>query len=64
MKSNLNVDTKLYADKVPDILGNSLINFTNKIVGKNSGSKGQGKRGSRGVYGLGAQRRGYRRGGR
>jgi len=65
MKSNLNVDIKFYADKVLDVLGNSLSKYTNKIAGKDSddsgGGRGQGNGGGRGDYGSGAQRRGGRR---
>jgi hypothetical protein len=66
MKSNLNVDIKFYADKVLDMLGNSLSKFTDKISGTKSGStgggRGQGRGGGRCGYGSGAQCRGVRRG--
>jgi hypothetical protein len=64
MRSNLNVDIKFYADKVLDILGNSLSKYTDKIGGKDSvgsGGRGQGNRGGRDGYGSGAQSRGGRR---
>jgi hypothetical protein len=67
MKSNLNVDIKFYADKVLDMLGNSLSKYTDKISRKDSvssGSRGQGNRGDRDGSGSGSQRRGGRRGGR
>jgi len=68
MKSNLNVDIKFYADKVLDMLGNSLSKYTDKISGSKSdgsgGSRGQGSRGGRDGSGSGSQRRGGRRGGR
>ena len=64
MKSNLNVDIKFYADKVLEVLGNSLSKYTDKIAGKDSGGsggRGQGSRGSRDGYGSGTQSRGGRR---
>jgi hydrogenase maturation factor HypE len=68
MRSNLNVDIKFYADKVLEMLGDSLSKYTDKIGGTKSGSsgggRGQGSRGSGDGYGSGAQRRGGRRGGR
>jgi len=64
MRSNLNVDIKFYADKVLDMLGNSLIKYTDKIGGTKSGSsgggRGQGSPGSGNGYGSGAQRKGGR----
>ena len=70
MKSNLNIDVKFYADKVLEVLGNSLTKYTDKIGESksrgSSGGRGQGNRGSRDSYGTGTQRKGGggRRGGR
>ena len=68
MRSNLNVDIKFYADKVLDMLGNSLSKYTDKISGTKSGGsgggRGQGGRGGGDGYGSGAQRKGGRRDGR
>lgn len=65
MKSNLNVDIKFYADKVLDILGNSLSKYKDK---RNAGNDSVGSRGrrqrsrvSKDGYGLGAQCRGGRK---
>ena len=63
MKSNFNVDVKFCADKVLDVLSNSLSKYTDKIAGKDSGGsfgRGQGSRGGRDGYGLGARCRGGR----
>ena len=60
MKSNFNIDIKFYADKVLDVLCNSLSKYTDKYAGKDSGSsggRGQGRCGGRASYGAGSQRK-------
>ena len=70
MKSNFNVDIKFYADKVLDVLSNSLSKYTDKITGAKLGGSGGGEvqesHSGRDSYGTGTRRkgRGSRRGGR
>lgn len=65
MKSNLNVDIKFYADKVLDILSNSLSKNTDKKIAGNDSVSSRGRRQrsriSKDGYGLGAQCRGGRK---
>jgi hypothetical protein len=67
MKSNCNIDVKLDADKVLDVLSTGLRKCIGKIAGKDSGdsgSRGQRSRGGRDSNRSSTQRRSGRRGGR